>query len=65
MDGFAFIWDMDGTLVDSYPAILPTLAEICAQLGLEYSREELRGEAWRIQDGRIRQISRQDEAVRL
>ena len=47
MDAYAFIWDMDGTLVDSYPAIIPALAEVCGQLGLDYSREELREMALR------------------
>ena len=30
----AFIWDMDGTLVDSYPAILPAAQKTCAAFGL-------------------------------
>ena len=34
-------------------------------LFIDDSREELRGEAWRIQDGRIRQISREGQTVLL
>ena len=33
----AFIWDMDGTLVDSYPAIVPATREACAEFGLDCS----------------------------
>ena len=33
----AFIWDMDGTLVDSYPAIVPAAQKTCAAWGLDYS----------------------------
>lgn len=35
----AFIWDLDGTLIDSYPAIVPSTVEICAGLGVVYSAE--------------------------
>ena len=35
----AFIWDMDGTLVDSYPAIVPAAQKTCAEFGLHYSTE--------------------------
>ena len=41
MPKYAFIWDMDGTLVDSYPAIVPVTQEICAELGLHYRAEEI------------------------
>ena len=34
--GCAFIWDMDGTLFDSYPAIIPLVKRICAEFGAEY-----------------------------
>lgn len=30
----AFIWDLDGTLLDSYPAIVPSAKEVCDGLGL-------------------------------
>ena len=33
----AFIWDMDGTLVDSYPAIVPAAQKTCAEWGRELS----------------------------
>ena len=35
----AFIWDMDGTLVDSYPAIVPAVQETCAERGLHYTAD--------------------------
>ncbi len=38
----AFIWDLDGTLADSYPAIIPAAREILADAGIDYSEEELR-----------------------
>ena len=38
----ALIWDMDGTLVDSYPAIVPAAREVCAQIGAQYSEEYIR-----------------------
>ena len=34
-----FIWDMDGTLVDSYPAIVPAVQEACSEAGLNYSSD--------------------------
>ena len=33
----SFIWDMDGTLVDSYPAIVPAAKEACSEYGLDCS----------------------------
>lgn len=36
---YAFIWDMDGTLVDSYPAIVPAAQEACAEFGLVLSAD--------------------------
>ena len=41
MTQYAFIWDMDGTLVDSYPAIVPAAQESLAALGLYYDSEML------------------------
>lgn len=38
----AFIWDMDGTLVDSYPAIVPGVRTVCEEYGLRYSEEYIR-----------------------
>ena len=35
MKQLAFIWDMDGTLVDSYPAIVPAAGETLAAFGAE------------------------------
>lgn len=39
MASVSFIWDLDGTLLDSYPAIVPSAREICAELGADYSAE--------------------------
>ncbi|MCR5090091.1 MAG: HAD-IA family hydrolase [Oscillospiraceae bacterium] len=36
---YSFIWDMDGTLVDSYPAIVPAILDVCAAHGLELPAE--------------------------
>lgn len=33
MESLSFLWDMDGTLVDSYPAIVPNVIDACAQFG--------------------------------
>ena len=44
MTQYAFIWDMDGTLVDSYPAIVPAAQESLAALGLYYDSEMLHRE---------------------
>ena len=44
MKHFALIWDMDGTLVDSYPAIVPAARETLGEFGLALSEEEIRRE---------------------
>ena len=36
---YSFIWDMDGTLVDSYPAIVPAVQEACAEYGLSFTAD--------------------------
>ncbi len=33
MESLSFLWDMDGTLVDSYPAIIPNVIDACAEYG--------------------------------
>ena len=43
MPSYAFIWDLDGTLIDSYPAIVPSTLEICRDLGLSYTADYVRG----------------------
>ena len=35
----AFIWDLDGTLLDSYDAILAGIEETYAHYGLDFDRE--------------------------
>ena len=42
MTHYAFIWDMDGTLVDSYPAIVPAAQRACAEFGADYSAAFIR-----------------------
>lgn len=37
----AFIWDMDGTLVDSYPAIVPAVQKACAEFGIDLPYDEI------------------------
>ena len=38
----SFIWDLDGTLFDSYPAIVPSAREICAEAGADYEESYVR-----------------------
>lgn len=42
MQETAFIWDLDGTLLDSYEAILAGIEETCRQFSLPYNKEEVR-----------------------
>ena len=44
MKQLAFIWDMDGTLVDSYPAIVPAAGETLAAFGVVCDPEEIHRE---------------------
>ena len=44
MKQLAFIWDMDGTLVDSYPAIVPAAGETLAAFGVDLEPEEIHRE---------------------
>ena len=44
MKQLAFIWDMDGTLVDSYPAIVPAAGETLALFGVKLAPEEIHRE---------------------
>lgn len=44
MRQLAFIWDMDGTLVDSYPAIVPAAGETLAVFGVDLEPEEIHRE---------------------
>ena len=54
----AFIWDMDGTLVDSYPAIVPAVQKACAEYGLDLSYDEIHAEVIRTSVGTfIKQIA--------
>lgn len=40
MQKTAFIWDLDGTLLDSYEAILSGIEETFAQFSIPYDKEE-------------------------
>ena len=42
MQKTAFIWDLDGTLLDSYEAILSGIEETYARFDLPYNKEEVR-----------------------
>ncbi len=42
MQETAFIWDLDGTLLDSYEAILSGIEETYARFDLPYNKEEVR-----------------------
>ena len=42
MQKTAFIWDLDGTLLDSYEAILSGIEEIYAQFSIPYDEEKVR-----------------------
>ena len=42
MQKIAFIWDLDGTLLDSYEAILSGLEETFAQFSIPYDKEKVR-----------------------
>ena len=42
MQGTTFIWDLDGTLLDSYEAILSGIEETYAQFSIPYNKEEVR-----------------------
>ena len=43
MQKIAFIWDLDGTLLDSYEAILSGIEETFAQFSIPYDKEKVRG----------------------
>ena len=36
----AFIWDLDGTLLDSYGVIVSSVVDACGDLGVAVDREE-------------------------
>ena len=37
----AFIWDLDGTLLDSYAVIVPSLYKTCCEFGIDFDEEEI------------------------
>lgn len=42
MTPYAFIWDLDGTLVDSYTCIVPAVKGFCEELGVSLSEKYIR-----------------------
>ena len=42
MQKTAFIWDLDGTLLDSYEVILSGIEETFAQFSIPYDKEQVR-----------------------
>ena len=42
MQKVAFIWDLDGTLLDSYEAILSGIEETFGQFAIPYDKEKVR-----------------------
>ena len=45
MTGKAFIWDLDGTLLDSYGVIVSSLCQTLEELGLSMDAGEIRRQA--------------------
>ena len=41
-NAYAFIWDMDGTLIDSYGAIVASVKDTYASFGIETDEDEIR-----------------------
>ena len=42
LEGMSFIWDLDGTLIDSYPVLIGSLRKALAERGIQRTEEELR-----------------------
>ena len=40
-DGIAFVWDLDGTLLDSYGIIVNSLYEVYKEKGAEIDKQEI------------------------
>ena len=51
MEQLAFIWGLDGTLVDSYPAIIPATQRACTEFGLEFNADYIHNEIIRTSVG--------------
>jgi len=45
MNGKAFIWDLDGTLLDSYGVIVSSLRRTLEELGIPMEEDEIRRRA--------------------
>jgi len=71
MDKKAFIWDLDGTLLDSYGVIVSSLREAFRELGTEFGAEEIQRYVIRysvsafIKDASRRCGAEPDEAKRI
>lgn len=53
MQPFAFIWDLDGTLVDSYTRIVPKVKKFCEELGVYYSEDYIKDYSLRYSVGKL------------
>lgn len=64
MAALSFIWDMDGTLVDSYPAIVPSVMRACEEFGLFFDEAYIRERILRSSVGSfLDEVSTQDTAL--
>ena len=64
MRALSFIWDMDGTLVDSYPAIVPSVRQACEEFGLDLDVSYIREQILRSSVGSfLEQLSIKDTAL--
>lgn len=53
MQPYAFIWDLDGTLVDSYTCIVPKVKELFAKSGVRYSEDYIKNYVLRYSVGKL------------
>lgn len=65
----AYIWDLDGTLVDSYVWIVPAVRDCLLEIGVDYSEEYIRDMALKYSVGKLldqvgREIGRDPELLK-
>lgn len=53
MTQYAFIWDVDGTLVDSYSCIVPAVKKYCEDNGVYFNEDYIRDYAIRFSVGKL------------
>ena len=65
MQETAFIWDLDGTLLDSYEAILSGIEETYAQFSIPFDKEKVRAFIlkYSVQDLLV-QVAEESQALR-